>query len=86
MDKGACANCKHFCFATGDYGYSEYTPGWDAAMSCNRKHWKIDMFGDDEREVRRKLRMAETCKDFEAVTLEEILERGQGDEQQNRMD
>jgi len=32
--KKLCWHCKHCTFEDGCGGYSEYTPGWDASISC----------------------------------------------------
>ena len=63
--RDACLFCRHFQWSQGERGYSEYTPGSDSSMWCGKKHWELETCTDDERDVRRKLTMAQNCKDFE---------------------
>lgn len=60
-----CLLCKHFHWTVGDYGYSEYTPGYDATMGCGEKKWDIDFYEDYEPTFRKKMLQAETCDAFE---------------------
>jgi hypothetical protein len=64
-----CIECKHFNFSSGDYGYSEMTPGWDAIIECSKRHWTVDLFGTYESDYRKYMRSAQDCKDFEQYAL-----------------
>jgi len=59
-----CVFCKYFNFIQGDYGYSEYTPGWDAVINCYKSHWQIDMMEDSTTSFREYMASAIDCKDF----------------------
>jgi hypothetical protein len=60
-----CYACKHFEFDPGEPGYSEYTPGSDAHMSCGKDHWCLDNMGYGGKSLAEHLERAKTCKDFE---------------------
>lgn len=60
-----CLDCRYLNYRTGDPGYSEYTPGWDVSMSCNKAHWTYDAYNDELPQLRAKLYMARECKDFQ---------------------
>jgi hypothetical protein len=55
--------CEHF---TVDYeaGWSEYTPGSGLQFDCSRQHWSVSS-GDQAKDVRRMLKMAVDCPQFE---------------------
>jgi hypothetical protein len=38
-----CLFCEHFHFSSAEQGYSEYTPGYEAVMNCNKNKWKYDL-------------------------------------------
>ena len=60
-----CVFCKHFCFSLGTPDYSDYTPGEDASLSCDKEYWDIRNYEDDcERKFREALKLAQTCKEF----------------------
>lgn len=59
-----CITCKNFNFECGKYGYSEYTPVYDAYMSCLKNYWHMNMNIVSEREYRETLLKAETCKNY----------------------
>jgi len=59
-----CILCEHMHYSSGDHGYSEYTPGYTASISCSKGHWDIDTYMDSDDEVRDKMQMAETCPGF----------------------
>ena len=66
MDANAtCLDCKHISYSSGSPGYSEYTPGWDAELSCIEGVWTYDAFNDELKDVRDKLYTARTCSKFE---------------------
>ena len=56
--------CDKFRFNTGDYGYSEYTPGTDASMDCMKSVWDFNFMEDSHEEFVKTLRTAETCEHF----------------------
>lgn len=60
-----CWSCKHFSFMTGDSGYSEYTPGYAASMSCSKNVWNFSFEGDSQEDLERTLKTAERCTKFE---------------------
>lgn len=66
----ACHQCEHFNFWTGSHGYSEMTPGSDAALECGKQHWRVRMFDDDVSTVRGYFAQAETCPDWAKYTPE----------------
>lgn len=61
-----CWSCKHFSFSTGDSGYSEYTPGYDASMRCAKDVWNFSFTnGGSQEDLEKSLKTAETCTKFE---------------------
>ena len=62
-----CWNCEHVHYSQSSPSYSEYTPGYDAKLDCCKGYWTIDFDEDALRDVRRKLLMAETCKDYKEI-------------------
>lgn len=62
-----CIFCKSFYFRTGQPAYSEWTPGGDAEMGCQKSLMEIDFWDDDTDSFRKALRTAETCPEFGAV-------------------
>ncbi len=61
-----CWSCKHFSFSCGDAGYSEYTPGYDAAMSCGKNVWDFHFNNASQADLENTLKTAEDCKKFKA--------------------
>ena len=59
-----CLDCQHLSYSTAQPEYGEYTPGYEASMSCNKNHWCYDGYNDDLRMFRAKLYMARDCQDF----------------------
>lgn len=59
-----CIACKRFRLSTADYGYSEYTPGTQFNMSCDKNHWDFDPYRETEDTFREKLLTAKNCEDF----------------------
>lgn len=59
-----CIFCTQFRFRTGDYGYSEYTPGSNASMECAEDVWDFDFMSNTQEEFVETLRTAETCEHF----------------------
>lgn len=64
-DRSACWFCKHFLFTPGERGYSEWTPGSQAAFDCLKDVWEIDLEDETEETFRQKLSTAATCPKFE---------------------
>lgn len=63
-----CLECKHFVLETATRDWSDMTPGSDAWMGCNKLHWELKLYEDSTASYRKKVRTAETCADFEAVS------------------
>jgi hypothetical protein len=73
-----CLFCKHFYFSAGWAGYSEYTPGGDADMGCNKHLVDFDMWGDTTETYRQKMLTAVNCPQFDpAQEYLDYLARGQ---------
>lgn len=60
-----CWECRHISFSEGSPGYSEYTPGYEFSLSCNKDIWSFDQYSDGLKQFREKLQIAATCKKFE---------------------
>lgn len=68
-----CVLCKHWDFFGGSRGYSELTPGVDAAMSCSKGHWDRSCLYDiGEDGFRQVILTARTCKDFSPVPMPKV--------------
>ncbi len=75
-DRKNCIDCKHFCFAPGDYGYSDWTPGYPPEITCLENVWRIDLNDCDEEDYRKCLLTANTCKKYiEDPSISEVLEK-----------
>ena len=58
-----CLFCHHFYFLSGTQGYSEETPGSSGEIGCQKTdNW--DEYIAGEKELRKCMIQAETCKDF----------------------
>jgi hypothetical protein len=55
-----CWWCKHFRLDFGDFGYSEYTPGYPSSADCyaGKGH------GIDKNYIFESVKQAETCPDY----------------------
>jgi len=62
-----CLFCKRFYFSTGDYGYSDMTPGYEATLTCLKNHWDVDNYLDTTTVYREKLLTAKSCKDWDLL-------------------
>lgn len=67
-----CVFCKHWDFYGGSQGYSEYTPGSEASMNCNKGHYGrhfdlLNISGEDG--FRAQILKAETCPDYAQVAV-----------------
>lgn len=60
-----CLGCRHFNFSTAERGYSEYTPGCNADLSCEKGVWLIDLYDESEASLYRKLNTAIDCEHYE---------------------
>lgn len=60
-----CVLCKHIYMESGSPDYSEYTPGEDAMIYCQRGKWRVNLYRDYTETYREKLLSAETCELFE---------------------
>lgn len=61
-----CWSCKHFHFSSGGSGYSEYTPGYEATMSCSENVWDFSFCdGGSQIDLENSLKTAERCTKFE---------------------
>jgi hypothetical protein len=67
-----CLFCRNYVFFTGDRGYSEYTPGYDATMYCSAGKWEMESYEDTTESLRSKFLMAASCPSFELISNEEI--------------
>lgn len=59
----SCAICKNVCFSPSSPGWSEYTPGGDASVSCRYVH--LPDFDEPDFFVRLR-EIADICDYFEA--------------------
>jgi len=64
-DRSVCWFCKHFTFSPSQPGYSEWTPGSDAAIYCGKSVWDMDLENETEDSFREKLSTAAVCPKFE---------------------
>lgn len=62
-----CLECKHFRVWAADPGYSEYTPGSDFSMVCEKDKWNFDAYEAYLEDFRKMLRTAETCDKLEVM-------------------
>jgi hypothetical protein len=69
-----CILCLHCYYRPGERGYSEYTPGWDAAMGCGLYLWELDFLDDTEADFGRKMTSAETCPQYDPRPMENPFE------------
>lgn len=58
-----CLFCEHYYISVGSPGYSEYTPGSDFSMDCNKGHWDFKQY-DTEAHYRGCLVTAQSCPDY----------------------
>lgn len=59
-----CWFCTHFIYGQAMGGYSEYTPGSDFYIECDKKHWKFDAEMTTQAQFGEMLSTAKTCEDF----------------------
>lgn len=57
-----CYNCQFMYFDAGSPSYSEYTPGSNMTMYCQKDHWDLDGYEDKLREC---LETAQHCPDYQ---------------------
>ena len=67
-----CLFCEHFYIVMSSPGYSEYTPGEEFKMSCDREVWEYQKYGD-ENDYLRCIVMAQCCEQY--VFNKSILKR-----------
>lgn len=68
-----CLFCKYFYFDGGSPGYSEYTPGCNASMCCNKGHWDMWNLLDYHRiDLKTNMKKAQHCDDYEASKDEDF--------------
>ena len=60
-----CLFCKWFYFTAGTKGWSEYTPGSEMDIGCEKDHWDVCVEEDREYMLREKMLRARKCKDYE---------------------
>jgi len=60
-----CLLCKHFYLISGSPGYSEYTPGSDLVIGCDRNVWEFDSSMTSEDEFLGFMNTANTCDRYE---------------------
>jgi hypothetical protein len=58
-----CLDCTHFYFSPYERGYSEYTPGQEMNLGCNKDHWDRESCYSEE-DFRNNMMSAKTCKDY----------------------
>jgi len=59
-----CLFCEHIYFSPGYPGYSEYTPGADAAMWCKKNLVDFDLWEETTETYRLKMLTAVNCPEF----------------------
>lgn len=59
-----CYECEYFHLDLGYEDYSEYTPGESASVGCDKNHWEFTE-DDGPRTFHEKIRLAQSCRDFE---------------------
>lgn len=70
MSHRTCILCKHFRFIDGSPGYSEYTPGSDAYISCYKDKFHENLNHIDSlKEYRDILLNAEWCKHYDEIDV-----------------
>ena len=69
MSERICFHCKYFYFSYGEPGYSEYTPGSDPVIECDKNHWDSDDALYAYNGLFNCMHKAETCKDYELSDL-----------------
>jgi hypothetical protein len=62
-----CYFCEHFTLSTASPSYSDYTPGSDFEMWCDKSVWKFDSYDTSEREFAEILQTAEKCEFYKKV-------------------
>ena len=62
-----CWNCECVSYYSAQPHYSDFTPGAEAELCYIKGHWTVNFFDDSLREVRKKLLMAQTCKDYKEI-------------------
>lgn len=62
-----CWNCRHFCFINSSPGYSEWTPGENFELSCDKKHWEFNPFETTQNEFKIMISHAEKCMDYTPI-------------------
>lgn len=67
--KKLCIMCKHFYFNTGEPGYSEETPGYDAEMGCHRDLIEIDLMNTSTDSYRKSILTADTCPEYKDYSI-----------------
>lgn len=72
LDKVNCLYCKYFYLLAGEYGYSEYTPGSDVRIGCDKGVWDLDNYMDTEVDFRRKMLTANECKYYDPEVTNEV--------------
>ena len=65
-----CVQCRHFILEMGEPDSSDVTPGADAEISCDKRHWKMTN-GQSVVLFRLNIASAATCSDFKEPDTEE---------------
>jgi hypothetical protein len=65
MKPQCCWECKHFTYCPATPDYSEYTPGSNFDIWCNKNIWKFDAYITTQKEFEKILQTAKTCDKFE---------------------
>lgn len=61
-----CCFCTCFGLDMGQEDWSEYTPGWEAEIGCNKNYWKMSNY-DGTYSYQEYIKMASVCPDFNPV-------------------
>jgi len=72
LDKVNCLYCKYFYLLTAVTSYSEYTPGSDIYIGCDKGVWSLDNYMDTEVDFRRKMLTANECKYYDPEVTHEV--------------
>jgi len=67
-DRSSCVGCKWFRFSPYEPGYSQFTPGADMEIYCDKSKWP-DRALRTEEGFRKAMRLSLTCKKFDPIDL-----------------
>lgn len=64
MREKLCWFCAHCYFSNGSPSYSEWTPGYDMSLGCNKNKWRVDNYETTVDEFRKMIHMAKNCEHY----------------------